>query len=91
MENLLVVNGIIFNLWNSVNLSRPRWLRSQSGPEQATEFVEGLKRAGVFKDRKDYTRLKQRIARASTSTKFVESDELIKELDDDIINCCAYG
>lgn len=63
----------------------------QSGPEQAAEFVEGLKRAGVFKDRKDYTRLKHRIARASTSAKFVESDELIKELDDDIINCCAYG
>ena len=63
----------------------------QSKQGQAQEFIEDLKRAGVFKDRKDYTRLKNRIARASTGAKFVEADELIKELDDDIINCCAYG
>ena len=60
-------------------------------PEQAQRFMDEIKKAGVFKDRKDYTRLKNRIARASTGAKFVEADELIKELDDDIINCCAYG
>ncbi len=65
-------------------------LINQSDKTQITAFMEELKKADVFKNRVDYTRLKQRIERAVNKENLTISDELIKELDDEFKNLGAY-
>ncbi|MBP5421906.1 MAG: hypothetical protein J6Y78_05625 [Paludibacteraceae bacterium] len=65
-------------------------LISQTDPTQINGFLDELKEAKVFNDRKYYTRLKQKIERIATKANLTMSDELIKELDDDVKNCGAY-
>lgn len=65
-------------------------LLNQAGQEQISEYMKELKQAGVFEDRKYYTRLKNHIQDIATKGNFTSSDELIKELDDEVRNCGAY-
>ena len=65
-------------------------LMTQSDPTQIADFLEELKDAKVFDDRKCYSRLKKKIQDVSTKAVFKISNELIKELDDDIKNIGAY-
>lgn len=57
---------------------------------QITAFLEELKESRVFDDRKNYTRLKRKIQEVATKAEVTTSDELIKELDDEIKNVGAY-
>ena len=59
-------------------------------PEEAADFLSELKRAGVFKDRISYTRLKNKMKEVATKTDIPVTDELVRELDDDMLNCGAY-
>lgn len=65
-------------------------LISQTGQGQIGLFLDELKEAGVFEDRKNYTRLKKKIQEVSTKARITISDELIRELDNEIANCGAY-
>jgi len=65
-------------------------LINQIGQEQISEYLKELKQAGVFEDRKYYTRLKNQIQEIATKANITISDELIKELDDEVRNCGAY-
>ena len=65
-------------------------LINQSGQRQISGFLEELKEAAVFEDRKNYTRLKNKIQRVAAKAGVSVSDELIGELDDEIKNVGAY-
>lgn len=65
-------------------------LINQSDQTQIGDFLDELKEAGVFDDRKNYTRLKNKIQEVATNANITISDELMKELDDEIKNCGAY-
>lgn len=65
-------------------------LISQTDPTQIGGFLDELKEAGVFDDRKNYTRLKNKIQNVATKANITISDALIRELDDEIRNCGAY-
>lgn len=65
-------------------------LISQTGQTQIGGFLDELKEAGVFDDRKNYSRLKKKIQEVATKANITVSDELMRELDDEIRNCGAY-
>ena len=65
-------------------------LINKSAQTQIAAFVEELKEAKVFEDRKNYTRLKKKIQEVATKASVTVSDELMKELDDEIKNVGAY-
>jgi hypothetical protein len=65
-------------------------LISQTGQTQIGGFLDELKEAGVFDDRKNYSRLKKKIQEVATKANITVSDELMRELDDGIRNCGAY-
>ena len=65
-------------------------LINQADQTQIGGFLEELKEASVFDDRKCYTRLKKKIQDVATKANITVSDELMKELDDEIKNCGAY-
>ena len=65
-------------------------LISQSDHTQIAAFLDELKEAKVFKDRKSYTRLKNKIQEVAAKAGVTVSDELVKELDDEIRNVGAY-
>ena len=65
-------------------------LISQSDKTQIQAFMEEIKRADVFKNRVNYTRLKKKIDGVLNKANFTTSDELIKELDDGFKNIGAY-
>lgn len=65
-------------------------LINQSDQEQIKAYFEALKEAKVFEDRKNYTRLKNKIKEISNKAGFAVSDDLIKELDNEIKNIGAY-
>ncbi|RHB34223.1 hypothetical protein DW888_13575 [Bacteroides nordii] len=65
-------------------------LITQSDQTQIAGFLEELKEAKVFDDRKCYSRLKKKIQEVATKAGVTVSDELIKELDDEIKNIGAY-
>lgn len=65
-------------------------LLNQSDPNQIKEFVEELKAAKVFDDRNDYYRLKKKIEQTAARASITESDEFIRELDNEVRNVCAY-
>ena len=65
-------------------------LISQADQTQIEGFFDELKGAGVFNDRKSYSRLKKKIQELSTKANVTITDDLIKELDNEIKNCGAY-
>lgn len=65
-------------------------LINQSDQTQIVAFLEELKEAKVFEDRKSYTRLKKKIQEVAAKAGVTVSDELMKELDDEIKNVGAY-
>lgn len=65
-------------------------LINQSDQTQIGDFLDELKEAGVFDDRKNYTRLKNKIQEVATNANITISDELMRELDDEIKNCGDY-
>ncbi len=65
-------------------------LLSQTDQSQISAFLDELKQAGVFKDRKNYSRLKDKIQEVAHKANITISDDLIKELDDEIKNSGAY-
>lgn len=65
-------------------------LISQTDQTQIGGFLDELREAAVFDDRKNYSRLKKKIQEVATKANITVSDELIKELDDDIRNCGVY-
>ena len=65
-------------------------LLSNSNQNQIGGFLDELKQAGVFDDRKNYSRLKKKIQEISTKANITISDDLIRELDDEVKNCGAY-
>lgn len=65
-------------------------LISQSDQSQITGYLEELKDAGVFPDKKYYTRLKRKLQEVATKAGLAVSDELVKELDDEVKNTGAY-
>lgn len=65
-------------------------LISQSDQTQIAAFLDELKNAKVFDDRKCYTRLKNKIIEVANKASVTVSDEDIRELDDEIKNVGAY-
>lgn len=65
-------------------------LINQSDQTQIAAFIEELKGARTFEDRKNYVRLKKKIQEVATKAEISVSDELIKELDNEIKNVGAY-
>lgn len=65
-------------------------LINQSGQDRITGFLEELREARVFNDRKNYTRLKKKIQEIAEKASTDVPDELIKELDDEVKNVGAY-
>lgn len=65
-------------------------LISQTDQTQIGGFLDELKEAAVFEDRKNYSRLKRKIQEVSAKANITMSDELVKELDNEITNCGAY-
>ena len=65
-------------------------LLSQTDKAQIVAFLDELRAAQVFNDSKYYTRLKNKINEIATKSDIVVTDELIRELDNDIKNCGAY-
>ena len=65
-------------------------LISQSDKTQIAAFLDELKEARTFEDRKNYSRLKKKIQDIATKAEISVSDELIKELDNEIKNVGAY-
>lgn len=65
-------------------------LISQTDKTQIEGFLNELKEAAVFDDRKNYSRLKKKIQEVATKANITISDELMRELNDEIKNCGAY-
>ena len=65
-------------------------LLSQTDQTQIGGFLDELKEAAVFEDRKNYSRLKKKIQEIATKADITVSDELIRELDNEVKNCGAY-
>lgn len=65
-------------------------LISQSNQTQITAFLEELKKARVFADRKSYTRLRKKIQQVSAKAGVTVTDEMMQELDDEIKNVGTY-
>ena len=64
--------------------------QTEQSQDKVKSFLEELKEADVFKDRINYTRLKQRIDRAANKAHLTMTDEMVRELDDEFKNCGAY-
>lgn len=65
-------------------------LIAQTNQNEVGGFLDELKEAGVFTDRKNYTRLKKKIQEVAAKANVHVSDELIRELDDAVKNAGAY-
>lgn len=65
-------------------------LISQSDQMQIMDFLEELKEAKTFEDRKNYSRLKKKIQDIASKAELSVTDELIKELDNEVSNVGAY-
>ena len=60
-----------------------------ANPEQAAGFVDELKDARVFSDRKYYTRVKSKLQAIATKTGNPSDDALLRELDDEVKTAMA--
>lgn len=90
------LNQVKNNIMNNIKTVKDAYdvltarLISQEDPNFINNYIAELKGANVFKDPKYYTRLKRTLKAITAKANFTESDELIRELDDDIKNCGAY-
>ena len=76
---------------DAFNIFVARLLSQTEQPQrQIDTFINEIKAAGVFEDKKYYTRLKDKLNEIVTKDNITISNELIKELDDAIKNCGAY-
>ncbi len=66
-------------------------LAAQCGQTQVEDFLNELKAAKVFKNRIDYTRLRQKIQAAVNKGGAIVPDELVRELNDDILTNWVNG
>ena len=81
----------IKNVSDAFNIFVARLLSQTEQPQrQIDTFINEIKAAGVFEDKKYYTRLKDKLNDIVTKDNITISNELIKELDDAIKNCGAY-
>ena len=81
----------IKNVSDAFNIFVARLLSQTEQPQrQIDTFINEIKAAGVFEDKKYYTRLKDKLNEIVTKDNITISNELIKELDDAITNCGAY-
>ena len=81
----------IKNVSDAFNIFVARLLCQTEQPQrQIDTFINEIKAAGVFEDKKYYTRLKDKLNEIVTKDNITISNELIKELDDAIKNCGAY-
>ena len=62
----------------------------QCMPRQIADYVGDLRQARVFLHPKYYTRLQDKLQSAFAMSGKNADNSLIKELDDAVINCCAY-
>lgn len=83
------MSDIIKNVTDGVDVYFARKL-CQGGLDDLGEYINELKKAGVFSDRKYYSRVKSKILEIATKANITISDELIKELDDEVKNSGAY-
>ena len=65
-------------------------LLAQSDQSQVANFLDELKASGALTDAKSLYRLKKKIQEVSAKANITETDELIKELDNEIKNVAAY-
>lgn len=66
-------------------------LINQGGDGVVSEFLDALKAANVFADKKNYSRLKRKISEVQKKAAlYSEKDEEIMELDDEVNNAGAY-
>ena len=65
-------------------------LISKVGESEIRRYLNELKDNSVFKDRNNYSRLKKKIQEVATKANITDTDELIKELDDEFRNVGAY-
>ena len=81
----------IKNVSDAFNIFVARLLSQTEQPQrQIDTIINEIKAAGVFEDKKYYTRLKDKLNDIVTKDNITISNELIKELDDAIKNCGAY-
>ena len=62
----------------------------QCTQKQITDFVSELRLASVFLHPQYYNRLQKKLQNAFAISGQNADNDLIKELDDAVINCCAY-
>ncbi len=67
-----------------------RLINQGNGQNEIASFIQELKAGNVFSDRKNYTRLKKQLESLASIAGDVQSDELVKELDNEIVNAGAY-
>ena len=65
-------------------------LLAQSNHSQINDFLEELKNSGALKDSQSIWRLKKKIQDVSSKASITETDDLIRELDNEIKNVGAY-
>lgn len=65
-------------------------LLSESGNARIEAFMQELKEAHIFSDRKNYTLLKRKFKGLTDKASEAIPDELIRELDDEVKNSGAY-
>lgn len=65
-------------------------LIEQTDQNEIRGFLDELKEASVFDDKKYYSRLKKKIQEVASKGELTTTSELVKELDDEITNFCAY-
>lgn len=81
----------IKNVSDAFKIFVARLLSQTEQPQsQIDAFVNEIKAAGVFEHDIYYIRLKDKLNEIATKDNFTVSNELIKELDDAVRNCCAY-
>ena len=86
----LVDMGRIKNVNDAINVLLALCLHKLEQDEAAL-FLEEMKASNVFNDKKYYTRYKNRIKDAMEKAGKFTADTLIKELDDEVRNACAYA
>ena len=79
--------GQIKTVGDAVDLFVARLMAAN--PEQAAGFVDELKDARVFSDRKYYTRVKSKLQAIATKTGNPSDDALLRELDDEVKTAMA--
>lgn len=65
-------------------------IMANSDKDTVNKFIDDLKYNRVFADRKNYSRLKNKLQNTFPKVEITETDEAVKELDDAVKNASAY-